>query len=122
MFLFRGERMKRIIQLGIALLIGNSLYGHEYEHVMTIDRLMNQLESMQEEMPMDPELHILSINAPTIHDLEVQRGIKRPRFIEALKKLFRIFMILINNQTVQSNAKMIGIMIANLIQVSIQAV
>lgn len=114
--------MKRIIQLGIALLIGNTLYGHEYEHAMAIDRLMNQLASMQEEVPMDLELHILGTNTPTINDLEIQRAIRKPRFIESLKKFFRIFMIIINNQAVQGKLKIIGVMIANLIQVSIQAV
>jgi hypothetical protein len=114
--------MKRIIQLGIALLIGNTLYGHEYEHAMAIDRLMNQLASMQEEIPMDLELHILGTNTPTINDLEIQRAIRKPRFLESLKKFFRIFMIIINNQAVQSKLKILGVMVANLIQVSIQAV
>lgn len=119
--------MKRIILLWAALLLGSTIHTVQMEPVVAIDKLATQLiqKKAYSSADLPNELYPLHIDLSCENEVEFNHfpaSSRRISLHNAFQRFVRIFLILLNNQKMQSTAKTIEVMLINLVQMALQTI
>lgn len=118
--------MKRIILLWAVLVLSSTLHTVQMEPVIAIDKPATQFIQKKaysagcSQSELYP-LHIdLAENAIELNSFPAPS--RRISLLNAFQRFVRIFLILLNNQKMQSTAKTIEVMLVNLVQIALQTI